>query len=713
MSQTLYLKALSHHREGAFAQAEPLYQQVIAMQAKHADALHMLGVLYHQTNRSNEAVRLIERALAIQPKNLDYLNNFGLVLRAANQPESAIKSFQQAILLQPKDMDVQLNLANTLITLNRFEEAAGYYRRILRVFPQKDDIRAALCHCLSSLGNQAHAVGNFAQAEACFQEAISFNPQDAALFYNLGNAQRELGKAAEAAKQYQKSIQLAPDDADAYNNLGNVQRELGYLDLAIECYTKALAINPRLYHAKVHLVHQKQHICDWQSLNDDIAEIRHWVNTIPEAQVSPFAFLAMPSTTAEEQKKCADNWANNRYGALFKMGKQLNFNATRSHADRDKDATRKLKIGYLSADFRLHPLAFLISELIELHDRTQFEIIGFSYGVNDKTPARERLVKAFDTFHDIRNLSEIDAAKKIHACEIDILVDLTGYTQTSRSGIAALRPAPINVNWLGFPGTMGSLTTDIATNSQPLFDYILTDSFISPPDSAKHYAETLALLPHCYQPNDSKRPIGKTPTRLDCNLPDNTFVFCCFNQTFKITPEVFAVWMRLLKAKPDSVLWLLDCNRWAKQNLINEALAQGITADRLIFAPRVSIADHLARHVHADLFLDTQPYNAHTTCSDALWMRLPVLTCVGDTFAARVAGSLLSTLNLNELITYSLQDYESKAIYICKNTDNLLEIKQKVLAKKTDSPLFNSALFAESVESIYETIWASYLNNKS
>lgn len=710
MSQTLYLKALSHHREGAFAQAEPLYQQVIAMQAKHADALHMLGVLYHQTNRSNEAVRLIEQALAIQPKNLDYLNNFGLVLRAANQPEAAIKSFQQAILLQPKDMDVQLNLANTLITLNRFEEAAGYYRRILRVFPQKDDIRAALCHCLSSLGNQAHTVGNFAQAEACFQEASSFNPKDAALFYNLGNAQRELGKAAEAAKQYQQSIQLAPDDADAYNNLGNVQRELGHLDLAIECYTKALAINPCLYHAKVHLVHQKQHICDWQGLDDDIAEIRHWVNTIPEAQVSPFAFLAMPSTTAAEQKKCADNWANNRYSTLFAMGKQLNLSATGNQADRAKDSTRKLKIGYLSADFRLHPLAFLISELIELHDRTQFEIIGFSYGVNDKTPTRERLVKAFDAFHDIRRLSEIDAAKKIHACEIDILVDLTGYTQTSRSGIAALRPAPINVNWLGFPCTMGSLTTESAT--KPLFDYILTDSFISPADSAKHYAETLALLPHCYQPNDSKRPIGKTPTRLDCNLPDNTFVFCCFNQTFKITPEVFAVWIRLLKAKPDSVLWLLDCNRWAKQNLINEALAQGIATERLIFAPRVSIADHLARHIHADLFLDTQPYNAHTTCSDTLWMGLPVLTYAGDTFAARVAGSLLSASNLNQLIASSLQDYENKALYIAGNTDYLLSLKQKVLAAKTDSPLFNTTLFAKSLEDIYQTMWQSHFINQ-
>ncbi len=694
MPQNLYLKAVSLHREGRISQAEPLYLQVISLQPKHADAHHMLGVIYYQTNRPIEAAHQIEQALVIQPRNLDYLNNYGLALRASGQLDAAVKSFQQAVLLQPKDLDVQINLGNTLLSLNRLEEAAGYYRRVLRVLPKNEDIRAALTHCLSFLGNQAHAIGNYVKAETYFQEACKLNPHDAAFFYNLGNAQRELAKSAEAVKSYQKSIQLDPNDADVYNNLGNVHRELGFLDLAISNYTKALEINPNLYHAKVHLVHQKQHICDWHNLYKDVAEIRHWVNTIPEAQISPFAFLAMPSTTSEEQKKCADHWVKNRYATLIADAKQLNFKAT------NDDNHRKIKIGYLSADFRLHPLAFLITELIELHDRSQFEIIGFSYGINDKTSARERLVNAFDAFHDIRNLSEIDAAKKVHACSIDILVDLTGYTQTSRSGIAALRPAPINVNWLGFPGTMGEI------NETRLFDYLLTDHFITPPESTKYFAEKLAILPHSYQPNDSKRPIGKTPTRQACGLPENKFVFCCFNQSFKITPEIFSVWMRLLKSKTDSVLWLLECNQWAKQNLIREALAQGISEDRLIFAPRVAIADHLARHLYADLFLDTQPYNAHTTCSDALWMGLPVLTCVGDTFPARVAGSLLQASNLNELITYNLQDYENKALYISENPKYLTELKQKTLASKTESTLFNTAIFAKSLEEIYRTIYA-------
>lgn len=700
MSQSKYLIALNLYRANELTQAESAFQQVITLQANHADALHMLGIICYQTNRPPQAIQYIKQALAISPRNLDYLNNYGLVLSADNQLDAALNSFQQAILMQPKDLDVQLNIGNTLLALNRFEEAAGYYRRVLRMFPKKEDVRAALCHCLTSLGNQAHAASSYLQAEASFAEAVLFNPQDAALYYNLGNAQRELGKPEAAVKQYQKALQLDTNDADTYNNLGNVQRELGQLDLAIESYNKALSINPTLYHAKIHLVHQKQHSCDWQGLQDDIAEIRNWVNTVPQAQISPFAFLAMPTTTAAEQKKCADNWVNNRYAALIEHGKQLNFTYNAPSKG------NKIRIGYLSADFRLHPLAFLISELIELHDRSQFEIIAFSYGVNDKSKARNRLEKAFDQFHDIRALSEIDAAKKIHASNIDILVDLTGFTQTSRSGIAALRAAPININWLGFPGTMGGLDE----GKQPLFDYILSDAFISPLESAPYYTEQLALLPQCYQANDRKRPLGQVPTRESCQLPVNSFVFCCFNQSFKITPDVFAVWMRLLKATPNSVLWLLDCNSWAKQNLIREAAAQNINEERLIFAPRVAIADHLARHFYADLFLDTQPYNAHTTCSDALWMGVPVLTCVGDTFSARVAGSLLSAAGLTELITYNLQDYENKALLLSKSPEKLQIIKQKLLIEKMSSTLFDTNLFAKSLEATYQMIWQRYLS---
>ncbi len=628
--------------------------------------------------------------------------------------ENALKHYRQALLHNPKDTVAQINCGNLCVELKRYEEAAGYFRRLVRIFKTNLNVREALCYALQELGNESHAQGRFIMAEACFEEALENQPENAAYLYNLGNAQRELGKTKEALLHYQKAIRLSPNDADIYNNLGNVQRELGQLDLAIASYQKALDLNPKLYHAKVHLVHQKQHICDWQGLQADIAEIRRWVNTVPQAQISPFAFLAMLSTTAAEQKTCANNWLTNRYATLIEYGKTLNFkySLAASSPTTSQSKSKKIRIGYLSADFRLHPLAFLISELIELHDRSQFEIIAFSYGVNDQSSARARLEKAFNEFHDIRTLSEIDAAIKIHASNIDILVDLTGFTQTSRSGIAVLRPAPININWLGFAGTMGEISTAGGQQNvkQALFDYLLSDAFITPAEAAPDYAEKLFLLPDCYQPNDRNRPVGETPSRESCQLALDSFVFCCFNQTFKITPEVFAVWMRLLKATPNSVLWLLDCNQWAKQNLIIEAEKSGVCAERLLFAPRIAIADHLARHVHADLFLDTLSYNAHTTCSDALWMGVPVITCAGDTFATRVAGSLLSAADLTELITYTLQDYENKALYLSKNTAKLQEIKQKLLAEKMTSALFDTANFAKALEASYQTIWQIYLS---
>lgn len=609
--------------------------------------------------------------------------------------ENQLKHYQQNLLRNPKDLAAQIECGNLCVALHRFEDAAGYFRRLVRVIKTNLEVREALCYALQALGNQAHTQGRYALAEASFREALEYQPNNAAFLYNLGNALRELGKPKEAAACYQKALTITPNDADIHNNLGNVQRELGALDVAIASYQKALSLNPQLFHAKVHLVHQKQHICDWAGLNEDIAQIRHWLKTEPNAQISPFAFLAMPSTTAEEQKQCANNWVKNRYASLLEQAQQLNFLYNKNH--------QKIRIGYLSADFRLHPLAFLITELIELHDRSQFEIFAFSYGVNDKTSARARLEKAFDQFVDIRTLSDIDAAKKINACEIDILVDLTGFTQTSRTGIVALRPAPIHVNWLGYAGTMGEVTGGLMPNGKPMFDYILTDNFITPPESAKNYAEQLAILP-CYQPNDRHRPVGSAPSRAECGLPENAFVFCCFNQTFKISPEVFTVWMRILKATSNSVLWLLDCNIWAQQNLIREASKLGLSVERLVFAPRVSIADHLARHKHADLFLDTLPYNAHTTCSDALWMGLPVLTCLGDTFSSRVAGSLLKTMGLDALITHDLPEYERKAIDLALTPELIKKLRGTLLHNKETSILFNTGLFVKSLERTYTLI---------
>ena len=699
-----YASAVRAYQTGNLLEAEQQLKQLL-QRGKNPEASHLLGIICYQTERAPEATQHFQLAYYAAPRNLNYLNNYALALRATQQFDEALKRLQQAILLAPKDLDIQVNIANLLFTIERFEEAAQYYRRLHRLQPKQADYREALIQALISLGNQAHASGHYAQAETAFLEAIPLKPDDAALYYNLGNALRELGKPQQAKQYYEKALRYAPDDADIYNNLGNVQRECGELILAIQSYEKALQLNPNLYHAKVHLVHQKQHICDWENLEESIAEVKNWVATKPEAQISPFAFLAMPGVDAEAQLNCVNHWVKNRFSALLAQRQHCTF-------EKKREDKRKLKIGYLSADFRLHPLAFLISELIELHDRTQFEIIAYSFGADDKTAARARLVKAFDQFHDIRGLSDTDAAKKIYADNIDILVDLTGFTQTSRSGIAALKPAHIHVSWLGFPGTMGFLPNVFLPNNQhpekpiePLFEYLLTDPFICPPDSQKNYAERFAYL-DCYQPNDRQRPIGKTPSRAECGLPENAFVYCSFNQTFKITEAIFGTWMRILHATPNSVLWLLECNALAKQNLQAFAEKHGVEKSRLIFAPRVAIEQHLARHAHANLFLDTTPYNAHTTCSDALWMNVPVLTLVGETFSSRVAGSLCQALNLTELITYQLQDYENKAIYVYNHPEDLAKIKQKIAQEKNSSAvLFNTKNFVNQLEKVYHNMW--------
>lgn len=583
--------------------------------------------------------------------------------------------------MNSSDPEFYYNLGNTQLAAGDVQAAVASLNIALTLAPGHPQI-------LLQLGNTLMAQGRFADAANRFRQAAQADASESAAHYNLGNALRELGRPAEAEAAYQQTLKLNPRDADTHNNLGNVLREQGRLDEAVACYQTALRHNPKLFHALAHLVHQKQHMCDWNGLDEQIQVLRQIVAQEPQAQISPFAFLALPGTTAAEQRQCAEQWVANRYPALMAEGKRLNY---RHHTT----PKARLKIGYLSADFRRHPLASLITDLIEQHDRHQFEIHAYSYAPDDATPERKRLEQAFDVFHDILPMSQFQAAEQIHCDDMDILVDLTGFTQTSRSGIMALRPAPIQVNWLGFPGTMGA----------PFVDYLIADTIIAPPEQAAHYAEHLVYLPHSYQPNDRKRAISTPPSRAECGLPAQGFVFCCFNQTFKITPQLFDLWIYFLKETPHSVLWLLECNRWAKANLLKEAETRGVESSRIIFAPRVSGAEHLARQARADLFLDTLPYNAHTTTSDALWMGLPVLTCQGDTFTARVASSLLQAAGLSEMVTHSLDEYRDKALELARSPEKLLEVKQKLEQTKHSVPLFDTPRFARDLEALYWQMW--------
>jgi protein O-GlcNAc transferase len=595
------------------------------------------------------------------------------------QPQR-LQELQHAIQRDPQNPALHYELGNQYLRTQP-TEALACFKTALKLAPGHPQI-------LLQTGNAYSALGRYAEAAAQFSASVKSDPAQPAAHYNLGNALRELGKPEQAAASYQAALRLDPNDADSHNNLGNVLREMGRLDQAIACYRTALRLNPRLHHARLHLMHQRQHIFDWENWDSEIAEIRRLVREDPKAQISPFAFVSLPGTTAAEQRQCSENWAANRFAGLAADSKWLaDFSVRPTH--------EKLRIGYLSADFRQHPLTSLAAELMELHDRQGFEIYGYSYGPNDQSAERQRWERAFDHFHDIRPLSLHQAAQKIVDDRVDILVDLTGYTQNSRTGILALRPAPLQVNWLGFPGTFGA----------PFADYLITDRYITPPAEAAHYSEQLVYLPDSYQPNDRNRLGTPAPSRHECGLPETGMVFCCFNQTFKITPQVFDSWMKILSKTAGSILWLLECNRWAKENLQREAQARGIDPQRLLFAPRAAQADHLARHRCADLFLDTQPYNAHTSTSDALWMGLPVLTCTGETFASRVAGSLLHAAGRPELITDSLEDYERLAIELAADPARLATLRQRLAEDRGALPLFDTPTFTRHIEQAYRMMW--------
>lgn len=594
--------------------------------------------------------------------------------------QAQLQQLQQAIQRDPRNPALHYELGNLLLQ-HQPEKAVASFKAALKLAPGHPQI-------LLQLGNAYSAMARYEEAVAQFSAALKSDSAQAAAHYNLGNALRELGRPQLAAASYHAALRLDPGDADCHNNLGNVLRELGKLDQAIACYRTALDLNPRLHHARLHLMHQRQHSCDWQDWNSEIAEIRRLVREEPHAQISPFAFLSLPGTSAAEQRLCSEQWAKNRFKALVPPPERL-------AAFRSRPANARLRIGYLAADFRQHPLTSLAAELVELHDRQGFEVFGYSYGPNDKSAERKRWEQAFDHFREIHPLSLQQAAQRIFDDRVDILVDLTGYTQSSRTGILALRPAPIQVNWLGFPGTLGA----------PFADYLLTDRTVAPASEAAHYSEQLVYLPDTYQPNNRERLDAPTPTRTVCGLPEDGVVFCCFNQTFKITPQVFDSWMKILSEIPSGVLWLLECNGWAKANLQREAKARGIDPGRLVFAPRASQGEHLARHRCADLFLDTAPYNAHTSASDALWAGLPVLTRIGETFASRVAASLLQAAGLPELITHSREEYEQAAIQFASDPALLAALHERLAAEKPRSPLFDTPRFLRHLETAYRTMW--------
>ena len=594
----------------------------------------------------------------------------------------AIHSLKKALQIEPKNYIIQIELGNLCASNKQFEEAAGYFRRSLYQFKDNVDIKNALCFSLTSLGNEYYLKSKFQLSEACFEEVLEYEKNNWVYYYNLANTQDKLNKISKAYENYQKAIKLNPNDADLWNNNGNSERKLGYLDKAVKSYQNALKIKPDLFHALVHLTHQKQHMCDWYEIDQYLQEICSIVQTNAEALISPFAFIANPLSSPQDQLSCATQWTQNHFkDRVFTKGKWKRKN--------------KVRIGYLSSDFKLHPLYFLIRDVIKYHNRNIFEIYAYDASPHENTNERKTLVKLFDYYRDISSLNDEKAVSLINDDEIDIFIDLTGYTNNSRAFIAPQLKNTSTINWLGYPGTMG------LTQEKPLYDYILADHFIIPENDENYYAETILRLPFAYQPNIENRAHLNQKNREDYGIPENAFVYCAFNQSFKITELIFKAWLTLLEKYPKSILWLTHSNAWSTRNLKDYANKCGINPERIIFASRAPNDEHIARHALADLYLDTLPYNAHTSASDALSMNLPIVTLKGNTFASRVAGSLLHSLNLDELITENIKNYIRCASRLTEDPKYRQDIIYRLNEAKKSSPIFQPQLFVKTLESIY------------
>jgi predicted O-linked N-acetylglucosamine transferase (SPINDLY family) len=499
----------------------------------------------------------------------------------------------------------------------------------------------------------------------------------------------EVGRIADAEMSLREAARVEPENAQPQVDVGTLCMMQGKFDEAEAPFTRALELDPGNPYATVMRVHSRMQCCVWDGLDASLAQIAAAIEdpkSRPLYNAVPFPLLALP-LGAPIELAAARRWAGQIAATAAKYPLE---------ARRARGPGGRLRVGFVSSDFRDHPVAYLLIECCERIDRTRIETFAYGLTPQDTTGFGRRVVRAFDRFIDCSGEAAEQTARRIAADGIDLLIDLNGYTTHSRSEIFALKPAPVQIGWLGYLGTLGA----------PWYDYVLTDRFAAPAELQRFFSERFLYLPDCYCPSDTQRPIAPVaPTRAACGLPEHGFVFCCFNHCYKILPELFAVWMRLLAQVPGSVLWLAPANAIAGANLRREAAARGIDPERLVFAPRVSLPEHLARHVHADLFLDTTPYNAGTTANDALFMGVPVLTCAGATLASRVAGSQLHAIGLPELVTTCLADYQALALELATVPQRLASLRQRLTANRHTQPLFDMARFTRALDDLLHSAW--------
>jgi protein O-GlcNAc transferase len=707
----LFDLAAAYHQRGALADAEKVCAQILAStpddfqashllgvirysQGRHREALELigaaveknpgaahpwsnLGLVLHQLERYDEALASYERALLLAPDFPEALNNRGLTLHELGRYEAALDNYHRALALRPHYAEALYNRGNALQALGRHEEAIASYDRTLALRPDYPE-------ALNNRGLVLYQLKRLEAAVASYDKAIAHRPRYAEALHNRGNALAALKRHGEAIASLDRALAVRPDHVEALTARASVLKRLNRYEECLADLEKALALDPEHRYAFGGLANAALTICDWTRTARIAGELPA---RVAAGSLIPSLTLLGYSSSASLQLQCAKNSITH----LIPVAHQALWKAGARHHD-------TLRIAYVSADFHRHATAFLMAELFELHDRSRFEVLGVSFGPDDGSDMRARLVAAFDRFHDVASCSDYEAAKLLND-QVDIVVDLKGLTLDCRPGIFAHRPAPIQVSYLGYPGTMGA----------DFIDYVIADPIVLPFDQQPFWTERIVHLPDCYQVNDSKRRIAAhTPTRRAAELPDRGFVFCCFNNTWKIAPPVFDVWMRLLQAVDGSVLWLMRSNIAAEVNLRKQAAARGVDPVRLVFAANLPLEDHLARHRLADLFLDTLPYGAHTTASDALWAGLPLVACRGEAFAGRVAASLLAAVGLPELVTSNLADYEALALRLARDPALLRGFRERLARNRLTSALFDTDGFRRQIEAAYLTMWERF-----
>tara|TARA_Y100001968_G_scaffold211172_1_gene194326 strand:- start:425 stop:2569 length:2145 start_codon:yes stop_codon:yes gene_type:complete len=660
-------QAFKLHSRGNIVEASKYYKLFISKGFKDERVFLNYGVILKGLGKLKDAEILYRKAIEFNPDFADAHSNLGVILKGLGKLKEAELSCRKAIQIKPDFANAQYNLGNILIELKQFKNAEIFLRKAIELKP---DFAEAYC----DLGAILIENDNLKEAEINILKAIKLNPRDAKSYYNLGGIFNELGKLDKAELSQRKAIQIKPDYADAHHKLGNILKDLGNFGEALKQYKQALKFDNKLSLAKIALIATKSTICDWS----DEGSQNIWLESlgIKGKPICPYELFPVEDNPLNHLKRSKNFYIEN----YIRPTKYLT-----------SSKKNIIHIGYFSADFRTHPVMQLIARLLELHDKSRFKIYLYSF-VPKEDEYTKRAKKSGCEFKNISKLNHIEAVELARNDELDIAVDLMGYTQHHRMPIFSYRVAPIQINYLGFPGTVGSET----------IDYIIADNITVPLENEEFYSEKIIRMPNCFQCNDNTKEISKESIfRRDFNLPDQGFIFTCFNNNNKITKIEFNLWMNLLLKTEGSVLWLYKSNQWSINNLYKEARKRKVDPDRLIFAERLPLKKHLARHSLGDLALDTFNSNGATTTSDALWAGLPVLTKIGQSFCARTSASLLSSIGLPELITYSESEYEEKALYIASNPEEAHRLKSKLKKLKETSPLYNSELFTQDLENIY------------